>query len=165
MTPTTEPETMPWGERAVSTHEATYFYAVPGLDALANGQKWVAEEKHGEGRHLASSREMLEELVRIRTALPTLGITTVTEEIFGLDPEGRIGAKDEAIMLTLHGRGIGDGIILQSPQSLQAAYTKRTPKGEPSVQQEKITAALSGRLPNGQLIKVYTYAELVKEEP
>ncbi len=164
MATTVEPETIPWGER-VSTHEAIPFYESPGWKALADGQKWAAEGKPEEGRHLAPSREVLEELVRTQTSLPRFWITTVTEEIFGLDTEGRTGAKNKAVMLTLHGNGIGGGIILQSPQSLQAAYTNRTPNGEPSVQQEKITAALSGILPNGQQIKVYTWNALMKEDP
>ncbi len=155
-----KPETIPWGKR-LSTHEAFPFYKRPGWNALADGQKWAAEGMPKEERHIVSSHDLFEEMRRAATTLPPFWITLNTEEDRGTDLEGRVGKKDEVVMLTIH----GSGIMLGSPQSLQAAYMNRTPGGEPSLQQQKITEALSGKLPDGQQINVYTLKALMTEDP
>lgn len=152
-------ETILWGKR-ISTHLAVPFYNQPGWNALADGQKWVGEGKPEEKRQIVSSHGLFEEMHRAGLIVPPFWITLNSEEDCGIDLEGRVGNKGEAVLLTIH----GSGIMLENPQSLQAAYTNRTPRGEPSLQQQKITAALSGILPQ-QGIKVYTWIALMKEDP
>lgn len=159
------PKTIQWGKKRVISEEvAVPFHASLYWVALAAAQKWAEET---EGR-IESAHGILETRIEEAKVIPDLSgpawrpwLTANSEEDAGIDTEGRFGRKGEFVGAVIH----GGGIMLDSPKSLQAAFTHMTPRKEPSINQGDLSRLLAGFLPDGQQIRIYTLDQLMKDDP
>jgi hypothetical protein len=77
--------------------------------------------------------------------------TTLTEEDAGIDTDGRLVSAGEPVLVTLHGRG-----LLRSPR-IRTAYSEGlTPQNAARFTAEEFDNLLSGVLPTGESIELYT---------
>lgn len=82
-------------------------------------------------------------------------LTALSEEYAGIDKNGRLAGKGEAIVLTVHGSG-----ILTANRIMLAYSEGLTPQNAAKLTDEEFNNLLNGVLPSGESISLYTVDDI-----
>lgn len=82
-------------------------------------------------------------------------LTALSEEYAGIDKNGKLAGKGEAIVLTVHGSG-----ILTANRIMQAYSEGLTPQNSAKLTEIEFSNILNGVLPSGENIHLYTVDDI-----
>lgn len=134
-------------------------YALSKTIKYAGKEGYVASMPHLLQGKVISMKKPEHKRTESDRNLLTNWFTSLSEECVGIDKSGKYLARDSPIYLCIHGGG-----ILSLPERIKRASSEGlTPTGAAKLSDDELSGILSGKLPNGKTMKVYSYENFVAE--